>query len=1138
MAGTGVTWSWLQTRRALANTEAAQRDRALAQVEALLTAEPESVPFIIETLEPFRDVINARLRELNERRDLPEKQRMRVSLALLPVDEGQVSFLASELLRGQPDEVLVIRNALQPYKSVFEEKLWTLLEDARGKPGERLRAACALAGYASDSARWAKVQKDVAGILVMENAILLGKWMESLRPVRRQLVFPLVEIFQDRKRPESDRTLATSALSDYAQDMPEVLADVIMDADPRQFKVLLPNLQAHREGSIDCLRKNLARTLRPEWKETASQGSWKTPDGVFVSKIEKAYGFITEHFALCQTMPLGEFVAATEGLRGAGYRPTRVRPYAVGKAMQVAAVWARDGRDWQMVHNLTAEEIRRHDASMQEKGYSPVDVAGYVSPDTGRSGILFSAVWTKSDNAKGRYGIEVGLSQSQMRDSLESLKKEGDVPLTLNTVLGLDGQLLFSAVWKSNEGGSDPIEPLIGDELSYERQLGVGLQMDVSLARAPNDPNPKGSLSEALSRAEDVLRGKPEDLGARLGRSKALLGLGKFEAALADLTFVIDKNPKDASPYHSRALAYARLGRFAEADKDLAEALRLIDPVKSGDYLVHAARINGLAAQASVAKNAGTAKRYAHRAIELLREAIAQGYDDYRQLQTDPDLEAIRSNPVWQELLPSPHMEREYVAVWHASKTLESQEIHGLDVAEGLERCRLLANQGYRPAAIAVAWFEEKALVLTASVWHRPVVQVALRTALAKRQAQATVALVHLGRPDLAWPLLRFSKDPTVRTELIHLWTPLEAHPRLLIKRLETEQDASTRRALILSLGQSTAEQWLGDERQALEGLLLRLFCDDPDPGLHSAAEWLMRRWGRGNELMRLSQELTSPAPTSKRRWYINRQGQTLAVIAGPVEFVRGSPTHEAGRWWNEALHVKRIGRTFAFSTKEVTVTQFERFLQVHPEFPRFTDARRYSPDPDGPVIRVSWYAAAAYCRWLSEQEGILEDQMCYPAIPEIKEGLVLPDDYLSRTGYRLPTDAEWEYACRAGTETSRFFGENEAMLPNYAWYLGNAGDRTHPGGMLEPNDFGLFDMLGNVVEWCQDPGVLFEPGARGWSREDNAFLSPVSNKTMRILRGGAYDDPPESLRAAKRNGHLPTYRFEYNGLRVARTLR
>lgn len=122
------------------------------------------------------------------------------------------------------------------------------------------------------------------------------------------------------------------------------------------------------------------------------------------------------------------------------------------------------------------------------------------------------------------------------------------------------------------------------------------------------------------------------------------------------------------------------------------------------------------------------------------------------------------------------------------------------------------------------------------------------------------------------------------------------------------------------------------------------------------------------------------------------------------------------------------------------------------------------------PQILMTWFEAAQYCNWLSQQDGIPKKEWCYPTLDEIKEGMTLPKDYLNRTGYRMPTEAEWEYATRAGASTSRFYGETEELLREYAWYTGSIfNERPYPVGQLKPNDFGLFDVYGNVWEWGQD---------------------------------------------------------------------
>jgi hypothetical protein len=251
-----------------------------------------------------------------------------------------------------------------------------------------------------------------------------------------------------------------------------------------------------------------------------------------------------------------------------------------------------------------------------------------------------------------------------------------------------------------------------------------------------------------------------------------------------------------------------------------------------------------------------------------------------------------------------------------------------------------------------------------------------------------------------------------------------------------------------------------------------------------------------------------------------------------------GSPAQEPGRRPDEERHRAHIARPFALATREVTVKQFGQFLQAHPEIHHdAVSTQKYSPDPDGPILPVTWYQAAQYCRWLSEQDGIREPEMCYPPVEQIKEGMSLPADYQARMGYRLPTEAEWEYACRARTATSRHYGVAEAMLGQYAWYASNSEDRAQPVGSLKPNDFGLFDMYGNAWEWCQDAWLTDSPGPEMPAPPERQKQRAITNSENRVLRGGCFASSAGVARSAYRFGLQPNAPFAFAGLRVARTL-
>ena len=146
-----------------------------------------------------------------------------------------------------------------------------------------------------------------------------------------------------------------------------------------------------------------------------------------------------------------------------------------------------------------------------------------------------------------------------------------------------------------------------------------------------------------------------------------------------------------------------------------------------------------------------------------------------------------------------------------------------------------------------------------------------------------------------------------------------------------------------------------------------------------------------------------------------------------------------------------------------------------------------------------------------------------------------LKENYLSLTGYRLPTEAEMEYATRAGALTSRYYGETEELLPKYAWYMKNSQEKTWPVGSLKPNDFGLFDMQGNVFTWCQESYKGYPQGRGNREKIRKTHLwSPIQ---IAVCCVAARSILASNVRSAYRNHIVPTNRYINYGFRAARTL-
>jgi formylglycine-generating enzyme required for sulfatase activity len=356
--------------------------------------------------------------------------------------------------------------------------------------------------------------------------------------------------------------------------------------------------------------------------------------------------------------------------------------------------------------------------------------------------------------------------------------------------------------------------------------------------------------------------------------------------------------------------------------------------------------------------------------------------------------------------------------------------------------------------------------------------------------------------------------------------------------------ETSQRRALILAMGTYGTAGLSSGEKEPLTAKLLDLYRNDPDAGVHGAAEWTLRKWRRQDKLKEVDAQLIKVTEWGERRWFVNGQGQTFAVIEGPVEFRMGSPPTETERYaGTETSRRMVIPRRFAISAKEVTVEQFQRFLKLaNISMDRYqvlpSDLSKYSPDPGGPWIRSDWYTAAHYCNWLSEQEGLPKDQWCY--LPNeagaYAEGMSIPADVLQRAGYRLPTEAEWEYACRAGAVTSRYYGHSLDLLDAYAWYQANSKEHAWLCGSLLPNDLGLFDMLGNEFEWCQDNFHASREGKKGSHNDTINIFEYIIEKHARVLRGGSWYNSAILIRSADRYGYAPAGRFLYYGFRLART--
>ncbi len=255
--------------------------------------------------------------------------------------------------------------------------------------------------------------------------------------------------------------------------------------------------------------------------------------------------------------------------------------------------------------------------------------------------------------------------------------------------------------------------------------------------------------------------------------------------------------------------------------------------------------------------------------------------------------------------------------------------------------------------------------------------------------------------------------------------------------------------------------------------------------------------------------------PAAEPRTITNSIGMKLVLIP-KGQFTMGSPVEEEGSEDDETPHAVTLTTDYYLGVTEVTQDQFRRVMGSNPsgfqgekvaeKNPRTGRVLRAVDTSNYPVENLTWTEAVAFCRKLS----------------------ALPAEQQAGRVYRLPTEAEWEYACRAGSKTAYHFGPEVAKLAEHAWFDQNAKG-PQPVATRKPNAWGLYDMHGNVWEWCSD-------WLGDYSAEPSIAPAGPKQGTDRVVRGGGWDIDSAACRSAYRDGGEPTTRLESLGFRVAVT--
>jgi formylglycine-generating enzyme required for sulfatase activity len=381
--------------------------------------------------------------------------------------------------------------------------------------------------------------------------------------------------------------------------------------------------------------------------------------------------------------------------------------------------------------------------------------------------------------------------------------------------------------------------------------------------------------------------------------------------------------------------------------------------------------------------------------------------------------------------------------------------------------------------------------------------------------------------------LFAASSDTELVAQLARAAPARDVPAAALVELLAGTTSAAARYALLVALGEYPVDGMDARLRGTLAEIVERLEAEDDDAGVHSAAEWYGRRLKERAQGSQGAAPRAAYDPTGRRGWFtaeVGRSRLTFSVFR-PGSFLMGSPEDEAGRTENEGpAQETRITRSFALCRAEVTRGEFESFMARTKTY-GLPEIDEWSAGAANPVVAPTWIEAMQFATWatataIGKRLGIVYTfGLQEPA--RSRAFLALPD----RVGsFRLPTEAEWEYACRSGAGTAFGFGSDRSLLNRYGWFADNSGLRTHEAGLLRPGPTGLFTMHGQCWEWCLD---WYGPYGEG------PVTDPVGplDGDRKVVRGGSWNLGARYARSASRDAHIPSNRNYNVSFRLALTV-
>jgi Domain of unknown function (DUF4145)/Sulfatase-modifying factor enzyme 1/AAA domain/Bacterial tandem repeat domain 1 len=1067
------------------------------------------------------------LMPLLEDENRPTVKRISAAWVLRGESEKALEYLKSQLLSSHEtnslvkDEVEAVRKfrlALEGHETEVVDDFWDELEK-ENVPQRRMAAFLALAQLdpPGNNSRWRKAVPTIVDTLIdtlrriasqidvdtaESNAngdtnLIIREEVEKLSVLQDEL---LTELEHERFLDIEEAAILAAI---WLRNDPDRLGKKLVRSSAKQLSHIIEGMKHHPERSVSTLNKMLAESLTT----------------VQESLLSRFDGLVTNSFALCPKLPLDEFESVTANLAKQGFRPAKVRPFKHSTGMQAAVIWLKDSNKWKAAIGVPLTELMRLDELHRKEGYAPIDLCFYDEPGIPVNKLLYTALWQHGADSEAKI-IPAVPTQPLFDSRVDRLLFEKNNLSSLVSLVDSNGVKWFGGI------GRPSIRRVTihyqYDLKSYRQNhddLGSSI-LDLQLYSAdPRDQvDATATWQAVMFELNQIHQLDPDDVAIAIAKCEAAYHLEQFDFILEDV------ETRFKSSQHSEtqkgSLAYwAAMAAILKSDIQLAEKYVLLyaasgSNAKFVEAMLHFVKgneteaqelLNGLLKEDASFNTYNTAcvyslaskllgerteelrGEYATRAIECLRLSPSV---DYNHIVIDSDLAPLRDNEKYKELL---NLWRNNLKQFTSLTTARDSTLVALvedDYYLHTERVRELASAGWQPVSLSTLWDAKQQQFQIASVWKLPESD----SGLDKNEAIAKLCygLFSMDATESVWPLLKNSSDPTLRTKILEQLAQVRP-VNLLTKHLDSQSDQVNLCAILSALLQlESSERSIKEFLRSELRIPLSRLSGDSTAAVSNAA-------------YRLAMDSNVELPFHS----IKKNDNVFTTLGGRKHRMVNIPPKVK---FDESSLMRStqssIGYPFAISATNVTGAHLNA-----------------QPVDNASVITTTYLAAMKYCRRLSEGEGIPEEEMCYPKEEEIKEGMKLPDNYLERTGYRLPTLDEWRLAVRSGVVTSFPWGQLEFVVEN------NSLKNRFETYRNLPNAHGLLHTLSSNGEWTIDP-----------SRVDLAKLeSSIDPKAAHVV-GDSLGKSFTPLAVGSRGGfHLnrdidiKNHTAEF---RVARTLR